>query len=238
MRFVIAPSIALALLAACGDSPPPAAPVVTSNVVADRLKLLNESDASTVLAAIATLQSREVREGPDASKVVTALAAVFLDPRWSGRPEEWDIRRAAGRALDAFGPMAQEARSAILRALGMSNIDESSIAVLADALRRATVSSVETAQLQLRSITGAIDLYYLEQRSLPKSLDDLTTTSPKGDEPFFKRIPLDPWGGTYRYRIVDARTREVWVSSAGADKVWDTADDLIYPDAGERVVGK
>jgi general secretion pathway protein G len=88
----------------------------------------------------------------------------------------------------------------------------------------------DTASNQMKSIAGAIDLYYLENRSLPKSLEELTTPSTKTNEPFLKSIPLDPWKEQYEYKIVNARTREYMISTAGEDRQWGTEDDMTYPE--------
>lgn len=93
-----------------------------------------------------------------------------------------------------------------------------------------TTALRQTALSQMRSMGGAIDLYYLENRSLPKSLDDLTRPSGKSNEPYMKSIPMDPWKEAYEYKIVNAKTREVQITSAGEDKQMGTDDDIVFPD--------
>ena len=88
----------------------------------------------------------------------------------------------------------------------------------------------DTAMNQMRSIGGAIDYYMLENKSLPKSLDELTQPSGKTNEPFMKKIPLDPWNETYEYRILNAKTRDFQITSAGEDKQMGTEDDIIFPE--------
>lgn len=92
----------------------------------------------------------------------------------------------------------------------------------------------DTAKAQLKGIADAIDLFYLENRSLPKSLDELTQASPKTNEPFMKQIPVDPWKEQYEYKIVNARTREFTVASAGEDRQWGTDDDIVYPEKDQK----
>lgn len=86
------------------------------------------------------------------------------------------------------------------------------------------------ARMDMKTIITAIDFYYLEHRRLPTSLDELTQRSANLDGPFLKEIPLDPWKEHYEYRIVDARTREYRITSAGEDRKWGSADDLSEPE--------
>jgi len=102
--------------------------------------------------------------------------------------------------------------------------------VVPNVFRALVGATKDTAAAQMKSIAGAIDMYYLENRSLPKSLDELTQPSPKSNEPFMKNIPLDPWKEQYEYKIVNARTREYTISTAGEDRQWGTDDDLTYPE--------
>ena len=107
--------------------------------------------------------------------------------------------------------------------------------VVPNVFRALVGATKDTASNQMKSIAGAIDMYYLENRALPKSLDELTQPSPKSNEPFMKSIPLDPWKEQYEYKIVNARTREYTISTACEDRQWGTDDDMTYPekDAGK-----
>jgi general secretion pathway protein G len=92
----------------------------------------------------------------------------------------------------------------------------------------------DTAMNQMRSIGGAIDYYMLENKSLPKSLDELTQPSGKSNEPFLKKIPLDPWNEAYEYRILNAKTKEYQMTSAGEDKQMGTDDDIVFPEKDSK----
>jgi len=88
----------------------------------------------------------------------------------------------------------------------------------------------DTAMNQMNAIGKSIDLYYLENRSLPKTLDELTQPSGKSNEPYLKEIPLDPWKERYEYRIVNQKTHEYVITSSGEDRQMGTEDDLTYPE--------
>ncbi len=92
----------------------------------------------------------------------------------------------------------------------------------------------DTAKNQMSSIGGAIDLFYLENRSLPKSLDELTQPSGKSNEPFMKSIPMDPWKEQYEYKIVNQKSREFQITSAGADRQMGTDDDIVFPESTSK----
>ena len=82
----------------------------------------------------------------------------------------------------------------------------------------------------MASFKGAIDLYMIENKSLPKSLDELTQPSPKSGEPYIEKIPNDPWSEAYDYKVINASKREYEITSAGEDKQFGTADDVKYPE--------
>ncbi len=94
-------------------------------------------------------------------------------------------------------------------------------------------SSNDLAAMALRNVACAIDAYKAARRTLPPSLDALTqprAPSEASDEeppPWFERIPLDPWGKPYAYRITDERRNRYEVRSAGEDGRLGTADDVV-----------
>lgn len=92
------------------------------------------------------------------------------------------------------------------------------------ALARSDVSRAET---QMANFETAINMYYLEHRKLPTSLEALTEVDPKLGEPFMERIPLDPWGGAYDYKILSAKKYQI--VSYGEDLQEGTEDDVVWP---------
>jgi general secretion pathway protein G len=87
-------------------------------------------------------------------------------------------------------------------------------------------------EMQEYNFSGAIDQYFLANRTLPKSLQDLTSTSEKNSEPFMKTIPKDAWDMEYEYTIVNASKREYEIRSGGDDKMMGTDDDIVFRSGG------
>jgi general secretion pathway protein G len=90
--------------------------------------------------------------------------------------------------------------------------------------------SIDAAKMQMKGLSDAIDMYYLDTRTLPTSLDDLLQESKKTGEPYIDKIPDDPWNSPYQYRVINQARREFEISSSGEDKSPGSEDDLFYPD--------
>lgn len=89
--------------------------------------------------------------------------------------------------------------------------------------------SSDTAEMQMSQIADAINSYKVQKRTLPRSLEELTQEDEKTREPFMEKIPADPWGQPYEYRITDDRRMKFEIICAGEDKQPGTDDDLFYP---------
>ena len=92
-----------------------------------------------------------------------------------------------------------------------------------------TSSTKDTAMAQMKNLHDTVQLYYLENRTLPSSLEDLTQVNPKTDQKYIDRLPLDPWKQAYDYKVINAKTKDYQILSAGEDKIWGTDDDLVFP---------
>lgn len=92
---------------------------------------------------------------------------------------------------------------------------------------------IDTARQQMNALGNAVDLYFLENRRLPPSLDALTLPSGKSELPYLDSIPTDPWKVAYRYRFADPNLREYSISSAGEDGEFGTEDDIVHPKSGD-----
>jgi general secretion pathway protein G len=90
--------------------------------------------------------------------------------------------------------------------------------------------SIDAANMQMKGISDAIDMYYLDTRSLPTTLEDLLQPSKKTGESYIEKIPNDPWQNPYSYKVLNATRREFEISSSGEDKTPGSDDDLFYPD--------
>jgi general secretion pathway protein G len=91
-------------------------------------------------------------------------------------------------------------------------------------------STRQTVKVQIDNFNKAINLYYLDKRSLPSTLEDLLSPSPNSSEPYMKEIPNDPWGESYEYMVTNASKREYTIASNGEDKTAGTDDDIRWPE--------
>jgi general secretion pathway protein G len=91
----------------------------------------------------------------------------------------------------------------------------------------------DEAKNQMSNIEGAIKMYMLDNGGrAPESLDVLTQENPKTGEAYIPRIPPDPWGNEYDYKILDKRRFEI--SSWGPDGTADTDDDIYWPERDQE----
>jgi general secretion pathway protein G len=90
--------------------------------------------------------------------------------------------------------------------------------------------SIDTAKMQMKGLADALDMYYLETRALPRSLEDLLQPSKKTNEPYLDKLPMDPWNNPYTYKVINEARKEYEISSSGEDKAPGSEDDLYYPD--------
>ena len=87
------------------------------------------------------------------------------------------------------------------------------------------ISSVATrlaeAERGVRTIGEACTAYYIQNKKLPTSLDQLT----EGEEPILKsgKDLYDPWANKYEMEV---KGKKVVIKSAGKDGVMDTYDDI------------
>jgi general secretion pathway protein G len=102
--------------------------------------------------------------------------------------------------------------------------------VVPNVFRTNEVATQDAARMQMHAIGAAMDLYTLENKALPKSLDELTQPTARSREPYLKRIPRDPWNEAYAYRVLDPMTRAYEITSAGTDRSLGTEDDLVFPE--------
>jgi general secretion pathway protein G len=89
-------------------------------------------------------------------------------------------------------------------------------------------STRKNVRFQIDSLRKAIDMYSLSRRTLPATLEDLTAPNPDTGMPWMDSVPLDPWGGPYEYRVLDAGRREYVIRSGGDDRTSGTDDDVEF----------
>ena len=86
-------------------------------------------------------------------------------------------------------------------------------------------SRVKSAKIQIESFGSALDLFYIDEGRYPTNAEGLTALveRPSGVDvwngPYVKggRIPLDPWGHAYQYRVAPDRNPPYEISSLGPD---------------------
>jgi general secretion pathway protein G len=86
-------------------------------------------------------------------------------------------------------------------------------------------SRVKTAKLQIESFGSALDLFYIDAGRYPSASEGLEALAsrPTGVEvwngPYVKggRVPNDPWGHAYQYRIIGEQTPPYEIISLGSD---------------------
>ena len=99
-------------------------------------------------------------------------------------------------------------------------------AVAPNILGRADESKITVAKADVRNVSGALDLYKLDNHHYPsseqglKALVEKPTGFPEAKNwrrPYLKKEPLDPWGNPYRYLNPGIHT-DIDVYSLGPDE--------------------
>jgi len=104
-------------------------------------------------------------------------------------------------------------------------------ALLTDSGCRRHDSPKGVALAQMSNFGGAIKLYSLDRRSLPQSLEELTRSDENGNA-YIEKVPRDPWGQPYVYRVLDATRQHYEIRSGGEDRELATDDDFSWPPEG------
>jgi general secretion pathway protein G len=92
-------------------------------------------------------------------------------------------------------------------------------------------SNRDTAKIQMKQFGTAIDMYKMQHKKLPDSLETLTQTSDQNPEAYLDKIPKDPWDNEYEYRTEG--NKKYQLRSIGEDQQPDTGDDIWWPEKGE-----
>ena len=88
------------------------------------------------------------------------------------------------------------------------------------AATRATLATVESALDKYHHDTGA---YPTVERGLDELIHNSNQANWRGPYVRDGRMPLDAWGNSIRYRLVDGKPD---LRSAGPDQIFDTSDDI------------
>jgi general secretion pathway protein G len=86
-------------------------------------------------------------------------------------------------------------------------------------------SKVKTAKLQIENFSSSLDLFYLDTGRYPTNSEGLAALAQRPanvdawNGPYVKggRVPLDPWGNAYVYRLSGDHTPPYEIESYGSD---------------------
>lgn len=103
--------------------------------------------------------------------------------------------------------------------------------IVPNVLNRVNDARDSTAISDISSFGNLLDSYKLDTGNYPESLDALVKNpgAPKWNGPYIKnsdKVPTDPWGGQYQYKVPGDNGREYDIASAGKDGQMGTADDV------------
>ncbi len=76
---------------------------------------------------------------------------------------------------------------------------------------------VKAAKQNIARLSNAVEMYYVEMGKYPQTLNDLTLKTDKSGIKFIKKVPKDPWGNEFVYRVPGLHGEDFSISSLGAD---------------------
>jgi general secretion pathway protein G len=96
-------------------------------------------------------------------------------------------------------------------------------------------ADIKRAETQMANMYSSIKMYYIQNRKMPQSLDDLAEVDPKTGSSFIEgdKIPLDPWGNEYVLKIEGPK--KVKIVCMGEDGAEGTEDDITWPKEDEPI---
>jgi general secretion pathway protein G len=99
--------------------------------------------------------------------------------------------------------------------------------VVPQIMSRPDQAKVTAAQSDIKAIVMALDIYKLDNHNYPANQQGLQAlvSKPSGTPParnwnpdgYLKRLPIDPWGNNYQYRVPGSRGNAFDLYSFGAD---------------------
>lgn len=90
-------------------------------------------------------------------------------------------------------------------------------------------AKVDTANVQIKNIGDALELYKIKFNRYPTTAEGLQalTKPPGGKKPLMENIPKDPWDADYIFVCPGTHNNSKFdLQSKGADGVADTEDDI------------
>ncbi len=99
--------------------------------------------------------------------------------------------------------------------------------VVPNVRRHIEKARISTAKTDMATMGNAVQVFEMENKKLPISLEALTEPDPMLGEALLAYIPSDPWDQPYEYRRLSRRKYEILCS--GPDGESGTQDDLRHP---------
>ena len=78
------------------------------------------------------------------------------------------------------------------------------------------------AETQLKSLKGGCEMYRVQYRKFPDSIEALVNTP--DNRPIIEEVPEDPWGNPYNF---EKNGNKIKIYSSGSDGLPNTDDDIV-----------
>ena len=90
-------------------------------------------------------------------------------------------------------------------------------------------AAVKTAEMKLREVGKALEIYYAQNMKYPETLDELVNPEEEGKEGVLKPSALlDPWKNEIQYTLHEGEDPPFTLISLGPDGQEGTDDDIDY----------
>lgn len=228
----VSPLFLVVALVGCGPKAPE--PTGDGRATAEAVLAAIEDPSVDVLIPLMTFS----RSNPEDASLQKALGAAIrraegLDFQLKDTPPKRSnaTSRTWGVDIMARGGEASlgEASLALAWTAQGWRATEDTIKPLIDAggrvLRRIARANMR-ARVQMANLGGSIEMYRMQKRALPESLEILTEPDARTGEAFIGSIPQDPWGQAY---LFEPKEGDTWaLRSVGADGTQGTDDDIVH----------
>ncbi len=96
-------------------------------------------------------------------------------------------------------------------------------------------AAVKTAEMKLREVGKALEIYYSQNMKYPETLDELVNPEEEGKEGVLKPSALlDPWKNEIQYTLHEGEDPPFTLVSFGPDGQEGTDDDIDYASIEEN----
>ena len=183
--------------------------------------------------AVAAQAAKRVHESFDTTRRSAGETLDWAEARFGGLVEEKSaVTRSEGLEFaDVYFTVEQGDRREVVRLARCAVIEGRWIVTGGFRYRPSPHSSLDEAKIRmarmhLRTLQDVVSLYETKHGRLPESLDVLLAPDPLTGEALVQPDFVDPWDSAFRVEVADGAAR---LTSAGPDRVLDTADDVVWP---------